>query len=722
MRNVLVFVLIAGGLILGVNFALRPASLVGPALASAPISDPVVPVITAERFLSPGAGIYPSIMGVQPTSGEVWVCRDGGWMTLQGAEVQSIQPGSCIMGFHAQTPRWFRADGRSVVIMSGTTPVGQVTLPYTVTEIVLHPRTQLLYVKMQSSSYQPFNTHLAVISGTTVLTTMNASMAGPLVPHPDSGDVYVGVYSYGPNPEVWILSGTQRVGTFTMTGTLYWIEYHPYSRLTYVGSRGELKVLNGRVVLASLPITETYDFAPDPDSERAYLTHLSPDWITVLSRTEVITRVPFPHGNNPIAVIPRTGEVVAGAFFDQKVYVFSRDLDLLNVISMPVRPRQIFPTEDGWVYVAGRGESFVGFPPSDLLVLSRTVPVAEYPNGFGLGSLALSPDGRLYALDLFSGRFYVLSGTEMVTFTAFSPWSYPILLPQERRLEVDIRTGWAYVALPLSSWLWIWQGEGWITRSLPSYIKVLQAAPDYGVIFGGGDSGVVDEVYAITGTEIFSLPIQEALTGPAQALAVDPAHGYLYVGGLGQVAVLSLTTPLTASQWLTTVGGMYPLRAMAAHQGTGLAYVGSGFGPTGTIWVLSGPTPVISFEVEGIPMALAADPVGPWVYAALSGTQSVAVLSGTNRVATVTLPFEPFRIWVSPRSGLAYVAGKTQMAVLKGPHMLMQLTTGIRPRDMVFDPEKGIAILSHEGDNRLVWIEERALPRRLWLPIVLRGR
>ncbi len=721
MRKIWICVLIAGGLVLGMTLTLRPASPAGLDLANAFSSEPVIPVITAERFLKPGAGIYPSVLGVQPASGEVWVCRDGGWMTFQGAEVQSIKPGSCVMGFHAQTPRWFRAEGHSVFIMSGTTPVGEVILPYTVTDVVLHPRTQLLYVTMQRIPFPPVSTDLAVISGTTVLTMMSAPMAGPLVPHPDSGDLYLGVYVYGPNSEVWILSGTQKVATVLISGMLYQIVYHPHSRLTYVSGQDELKVLNGRTVSASLPITETYMIAPDPDSERAYLTHLSSDWLTVLSRTEVITRIPFPRGYNPIAVIPGTGEVVAGAFFDQEVHVFSRDLKLLGVISMPVRPRQIFPTEDGWVYVAGWGDSSGVTLPSDLLVLSRTTPVAEYPNGFGLGSLALSPDGRLYALDLFSGHFHVLSGTEVVTSVAFSPWSYPLILPQERRLEVDPGTGWAYVALP-GMWLWIWQGEGWITRSLPSGIKLLRAAPDYGVIFGGKDYYVVDEIYAITGTEILSLPIGGDLSGPTKDLAVDPERGYLYVGGLGQVAVLSLTTPITVSQWLTTVSGMYPLRALAAHPSSGLAYVGSGVGPTGTIWIISGPTLVTSLEVEGVPVALAADPAGPWVYAALSGTQRVAVLNGTNRVATVTLPFEPMRVWVSPRSGLAYVTGQTQVAVLKGPQVWTHLTTGIYPRDMVFDPVRGIAILSHEGDNRLVWIEERALTRRLWLPIVLRGR
>jgi DNA-binding beta-propeller fold protein YncE len=721
MRNVFVCMLVVGGLVFGLALAFKPAYPAGHTFVTASLANIMVPVVIDERFLYPGAGMYPEILGVHPASGEVWVCRNGGWMTLRGAEVQSIRPGSCVMGFHAQTPRWFWAEGRSVVIMSGTTPVGQVTLPYTVTGIVLHPRTQLLYVGMQRTSSPPISTDLAVISGTTILTTMSAPGAGYFTPHPESGDLYLGVYIYGPNPEVWIISGTQRVMTFTMSGMLYWINYHPYSRLTYISSRNELKVLNGRTVIATLPITETYRFAPDPDSERAYLTHLSPDWITVLSRTEVITRVPFPHGYNPVAVIPHTGEVVAGAFFDRAVYVFSRDLTLLNVISMPVRPRQIFPCEDGWVYVAGWGLESSLTLPSDLLVLSRTVPVAEYPNGFGLSSLALSPNGWLYSVDLFSGRFSILSGTEVVTSTAFSPWNYPVLLPQERRLEVEPGTGWVYVALP-GTWLWIWQGENWITRSIPSWIKVLHAAPDYGVIFGGKDSYALDEIYAITGTEILSLPIGGDLLGPVTDLAVDPVHGYLYVGGLGQVAVLSLTTPVTASQWLTTINGMYPLRALAAHPASGLAYVGSGFGPTGTLSILSGPDLLSSSVVEGLPVALAADPVGPWVYVALSGTQQVAVLRGVDQVSTVKLPFEPFRIWVSPRSGLAYVAGETQVAVLKGPQLWMQLSTGIYPRDMVFDPEKGLAILSHEGDNRLVWIEERELSRRLWLPLVLKGR
>jgi len=98
------------------------------------------------------------------------------------------------------------------------------------------------------------------------------------------------------------------------------------------------------------------------------------------------------------------------------------------------------------------------------------------------------------------------------------------------------------------------------------------------------------------------------------------------------------------------------------------------------------------------------------------------VLNGTELVFTVSLPFEPRRIWVSPRSSLAYVAGDVQVAALNGPAVRQVLTTGIFPRDLVFDPATGLAILSHEGDNRLVWIEERALDRQLWLPLVMKGQ
>ncbi|MBO9362082.1 MAG: hypothetical protein J7452_07750 [Thermoflexus sp.] len=95
----------------------------------------------------------PGVLGVHPVSGEMWVCRDGGWMALRGEEVRSIRPGSCIVGFRAQTPRWFWAEGRSVMIRGGTTPVAQVKLPYTVAGIALHARTQPLYIGMQGSPY-----------------------------------------------------------------------------------------------------------------------------------------------------------------------------------------------------------------------------------------------------------------------------------------------------------------------------------------------------------------------------------------------------------------------------------------------------------------------------------------------------------------------------------------------------------------------------------------
>jgi hypothetical protein len=85
MRVLWICMLIAGGLLLGIALiALQPTSPIGPVLASAPLSDPVVPVITAERFLRPGAGMFPGVLGVHPVSGEVWVCRNGGWMTFRG--------------------------------------------------------------------------------------------------------------------------------------------------------------------------------------------------------------------------------------------------------------------------------------------------------------------------------------------------------------------------------------------------------------------------------------------------------------------------------------------------------------------------------------------------------------------------------------------------------------------------------------------------------------
>lgn len=125
-----------------------------------------------------------------------------------------------------------------------------------------------------------------------------------------AGDLYLGVYTG--TQRLWILSGTERVASLPLDGPLHFIVYHPYSRLTYVASPNEMKILHGRSVSATLPVTETYEIAVDPDSERVYATHWIPDFITVLSRTEVITRIPFPHGYNPIDVIPSSGEIVGG--------------------------------------------------------------------------------------------------------------------------------------------------------------------------------------------------------------------------------------------------------------------------------------------------------------------------------------------------------------------------------------------------------------------------
>lgn len=721
MRGFLVCGLVASGfLVLIALIGLQPIQAASSAAAMASPSDPVVPILTAEQFLDPGPGLYPGLASVHPISGDVWVCRKGGATILRGAEIQKILPGLCAWDFDSQTGNWFAADGRTVVIMSGTTSVAQVNLPYTVTGIVLHPRTRLLYVTMQANPFPPISTHLGVIRDTTVLTIMQAPSARLLLPHPESGDLYLGVYTG--TQRLWILSGTEIVDNILINGPLHDIEYHPYTRLTYVASQDELTILNGRVVSPSLSVTWTYQIAVDPSSERAYLTHLSPDHLTVLSRTQVITRIPFPRGSNPIAVIPGSGEIVVGAFFSREVHVFSRDLSRINVISMSVRPRFIGAFPDQWVYVSGWGTSPAEDRPSALLVLSRTAQAALHLDGFGLGPLALSPDGkRLYALNPFEGYFYVLSGTDVLTSAVLSPWLVPsIILPQGRSMAVDPGTGWVYVVHPWFSQLWVFQDSSWITQTLEQPLNVLVADPAHGVIWGGASDFYNPLLFIITGTTVSTIPIA-SFQGPVREITVDPERSYLYVMGPTQLAVFSLTTPLTASSQLTTVGQVYPPQALAVQPANSLAYVGSGVGASGTVWIFQGPTLVTSRTMAGVPIALAADPESGWVYAVLSGTRQVVGISGTAIAFTVTLPFEPRRIWVSPRSHLAYVAGDVQVAALYGPSVRRVLTTGIFPRDMVFDPAAGLAILSHEGDNRLVWLEERILDRRLWLPLVLKG-
>lgn len=724
MRFFLAGSLITGGLLLfAALIGFQPTQAAPSSVSNASSPNPIIPVPIEERFLDPGPGLYPGLARAHPVSGDVWVCREGGATIFRGPELYKILPGLCPLHFDAQTGRWFAAKGQSVLIMSGTTPVTRVTLPYTVTGLVLHPRTRLLYVTMQDAPWPPMSTHLAVMSETTVLTTMSAPQASFLTPHPESGDLYLGVYTG--TYMLWILSGTERVVSVPISGPLHDLRYHPYTRLTYAAAQNELKILNGRHVSVTLPVTETYQIAVDPSSERAYLTHMSPDHLTVLSRTEVITRIPFPHGYNPIAVIPGSGEIVVGAIFSREIHVFSRDLSLLNIITMPVRPRFIAAHPNQWVYVSGWGVSEVGgeAPPSALWVLSRSLSVTGYLDGFGLSSLAFSPDGRrLYALNPYEGFFYVLSGTEVLTTSRLSPWIvHPIQLPRERWMAVDPGTGWIYVGHPGLSLLWILRGDEWVTQTLEGSLNILAPDPSHGVIWGGGGEIYSPRIFVITGTTVSTLPV-ESLGGPVREIAWDSERSYLYVLGSSQLAVFSLTTPITASSWLTTVGEVYPPRALAVQPVHGLAYVGSGMGTAGTLWIFEGPTRVTSRTMAGVPIALAADPHTGWVYAALSGTRQVAVLNGTELVFTVSLPFEPRRIWVSPRSSLAYVAGDVQVAALNGPAVRQVLTTGIFPRDLVFDPATGLAILSHEGDNRLVWIEERALDRQLWLPLVMKGQ
>ncbi|MCS7179161.1 MAG: hypothetical protein N0A03_07815 [Anaerolineae bacterium] len=406
------------------------------------IDSPLFPV--GERIIVPGVGASPGRPLVDPRTGEVLICRRGGTTVVSGTEVVSVIPDYCVVDVDPQTGRRFALTGvRDVAVLSGDREVLRVTLPYTTMIARYNPKNGLLYVLTETPANppQPPNRYLSILQGGIVLTTTSLGPYGGCPEfHPDTGLAYVPAGN-----TVLVFSGAQGIASIPVTGPVQGIRFHPYNGLMYVWGGymgGHVTAIAGTTVQGTASVTSPVDLAPDLNRDYVYVTNMD-GGLVVLSRTTRIAVLPMPGGLNFVDVLPGSGEIFATTQYARALYVFSPSLTSLAVISTPITPWAVRVHPSGRVYVPERDSQT---PLTELLILSRTIPLARLPSGYGLGPVAVRPDtGVAYALDTLNGTLYLLSGTQVLTSVSLQPWMASSLAPRPESMALDPGTGMVYV-------------------------------------------------------------------------------------------------------------------------------------------------------------------------------------------------------------------------------------------------------------------------------------
>ncbi len=694
--------------------------ILSPVTAAPDPTEKVLPL--AVLSLNPGIGDRPDRMRIDPINSAILVHREGGTTVVSDTMVIRSIPGLWVADGDPQTGHRFAVGGHRVVILNGWEPIQSITLPYTATRLAYSRQSGSLYVVMQKSVEPPLAYELAVIRDGAVRFTMTLGTYGtqPVV-HPDTGYAYI-----AGNYTVTVMNGANVLASIPVSGSVTGMRVYPgypfvlaWGQPSTWGNPGWVAWISGTTRVASIPFPgQPYDLSADPGRGRVYVTGLSEGIVVITGTGASTSTIQFPGWWNTLDVHPANGNIYAANHSERAVYIFSPNLRQVAVLSTSLEPTAVQAHPTGRVYVLERDLSSPReYPHTALFVISGTERVAEIPSGYGLGPIAVRPqDGRVFALDMLSGTVFTISGTEVLSSVTLTPWFASPILPLEAEAAVDPSTGWLYVR-PQAQWpLFVISDTGVLSISLLA--TALQADSAHGVVWVGSRSELTPTLTVLSGGQILTSVLSQDLYGLFREIAVDADRGWLYAHNGWGVAVFSITDPITQTFWVTTLvePEMYPPRSLVVEPVSGRAYVGT----ADKIWVLNGPSIEGSQTVAGSPVALAADGNGR-VYGALAGAQQVVVISGTETVNVIHLPFDPSRVWVSPGGKRVYVAGSYELAVLKEMSVESQWTTGTFPHAMAFDADRRRAYLTHRGDNRLLILEEKMLPWSVWLPLVLRN-
>jgi DNA-binding beta-propeller fold protein YncE len=227
----------------------------------------ILPHVTVTLHLSPGIGFGPSAIGINPTTGYIYVVNSSDeWQYHQGNPIVSV--------------------------LSGAQVITNVQMPSRPLDVAVNPTNGYIYVALDTDD-------LAVLSGTRVITTLPGVGGTVHAVNLATGLVYMA------KPEgeaISVLSGAEVVTTIVARG-LRDMEAAPDSGLVYASAypqdgtliyQGTLTVLSGTQVITV--VTGLTDgpaaIGVNPVNSYIYVANSLTDTVMVVSGTEVIATVP----------------------------------------------------------------------------------------------------------------------------------------------------------------------------------------------------------------------------------------------------------------------------------------------------------------------------------------------------------------------------------------------------------------------------------------------
>jgi len=709
----------------------------------------ILPHVTTTIPLSPGIGFGPSAIGVNPTSGYVYV---------------------------ANSARDWKAgwESHAVSILSGTQVITNVQVPGRPLDVAVNPASGYAYVALDSDD-------LTVLSGTQVITTLPGVGGTVNAVNPTTGLVYAA----RPGGEVIsVLSGTQVVATMTVPSGIRGMGSAPDSGLVYVAAyprgtlyyQGTLTVLSGTQVVTTVTGLTGGPTAVGVNSINGYVyvANNLTNTVTVLSGTEVITNVPTEGwAGLAVEVDPIVGYVYVMGGWDPSygfVAVLSGTQRLTTIVR-PTRPTAMaINSVNGNVYVTYKlcyhcGD--VGYYTSTMLVLNGAQISALVDMEGDLSAVAANPtNGYVYvANELVSFKenpaylgssIVVLSDTETIAVSRgrsplvvkMDPSServyvvdsthQSVVIIQDRQIIADVElgaipsdlsvnpsTGLGYVAgyLPHARMgtVSILSDTQVVTRltvvPVPAAIEVAPTHDYVYVVQYGGNVTVLSGMQVIT---TVAVEVYTSTTGPLVVKA-HPTNGYAYVGSSNGLSVLSGTQVIT----LIGTGDYYDVRFIDIDPASGYVYAVSverldNWDRVSNVWIVSGTQVITQLTVEGSPTAFAVNPANSYAY--LASGHLVSILSETQVITQMTMEADVNAIAANPTGGYVYTANSNDtVSVLSGTKVFETLSVGDYPVDIAIDRAAGLVyVVNYYGQSVTVIADVPAPAFRVYLPLVVR--
>lgn len=629
----------------------------------------------------------------------------------------------------------YLADGErgTVTVVAGTTLVNVIPVGQEVTDIAVDAGTGFVYASVPDP-YALFDGHIAVIRGGEVITRVAVSgYPGPLTVDSQHSRAYVGVrtrelisdqiivlqrsepiaivsvpphivaldvdpkrdHAYAissSHPALSIISGMANAAVIPLDdmGTLRDVAVDPASGLAYVvgqsASRddiGTVVVISGTEQIARLSVgSDPRHMAVDPQRERIYVSNTGDDTVTIIDGIEVVDTVDVGPKPGAIAVDPAHNRVYVSNTGDSTTTVLSGQ-ETVTALPAGGGPLAV-DTERGVAYLSGEG---LAVAQDDSLL--GHLPTAAMP-----AHLAINPEsGLVYVGDQGTDTLDVLSETGILATLHLSDTPQAVV--------ADPVSGRGYVALDTA--LTVMRGAE-IEATLPITARDIALDPVRGLVYAASDGvAVIRDRQVLDTVNIGQAP---------HGVAVNRATGLAYATAGGQedgfVAVINGTEHIDT---ISTGGApgkpiVDPVRdrVFVLHPGQGRLSVIQGTRRRFPSILL--PRPALDAAV---------DPVRGNVYIATRG--SLIVISGLDE-DPMDLEIKALAVAVDVERGLTYATTRGgQVAVLNGTDVLATLPAGHRPVDLAIDSETGRVYVANFGSDTITMIE-REQPASVYLPYI----